>query len=280
MDDAPNPTAPAGGIASATVMAPLGNGRWSTDIDPGWSIGGRPNGGYLLAVLASAGLAATGRDLPLGVSAAFVLPPKFGPAVAVVDPVRAGRTVSVVRVRVEQDGIPCAEALVSTGDAAEFGSEPLWVGSVPVELPPVEDCVPALSQLPDGTPVPLLDAVEVRIDPACVGWYYGRPSGRPEIRAWVRERDHREPSPLAVVVTTDVLPPVVFEMGLFGWAPTVEMSVTVRSAPAPGWLRIRARSDLVADGWFDENVDVWDSTGRLVGQARQLARVGRGPREP
>jgi hypothetical protein len=83
-----------------------------------------------------------------------------------------------------------------------------------------------------------------------------------------------------VVVTTDVLPPVVFEMGLFGWAPTVEMSVSVRSAPAPGWLRIRARSDLVDDGWFDENVDVWDSTGRLVGQARQLARVGRGPRTP
>jgi hypothetical protein len=56
------------------------------------------------------------------------------------------------------------------------------------------------------------------------------------------------------------------------------MSVTLRSAPAPGWLRVRAHADLVADGWFDENVEVWDSTGRLVAQARQLARVGRGPR--
>jgi hypothetical protein len=34
----------------------------------------------------------------------------------------------------------------------------------------------------------------------------------------------------------------------------------------------------VSGGWFDEEAEVWDSTGRLVAQSRQLARVGRGPR--
>ncbi len=265
------------GIAAATLMTPLGGGRWSTEIDDAWSIGGRPNGGYLLAVLAAAGMAETGRDLPLGVTAAFTQPPEFGPAVLVVETIRAGRTVSAVRARVEQHGATCAEGLLSMGDAAEFGAEPLWPGEPPVELPPVEDCVPAVPRMPDGTPVPLLDALEVRLDPACVGWFTGRPAGVPEIRAWVREPDV-ETSALATVVATDVLPPVVFEMGLFGWSPTVEMSVGLRSAPAPGWLRLRTRAHLVADGWFDEDVDVWDSTGRLVARARQLARVGRGPR--
>jgi hypothetical protein len=278
VDDALSPAPPAGDIAAATAMTPLGDGRWATEIDPGWSIGGRANGGYLLAVLGAAAMAETGRDLPLGISAAFVRPPEFGPAVAVVESIRSGRTVSAVRVRVEQSGLGCAEGLVSVGDAADFGSAPLWTGSAPVALPPVEDCIPAVPRMPDGTPVPLLDALDVRLDPACVGWFTGHPSGRPEIRGWVRERGDRPPSPLAVVVATDVLPPVVFELGLFGWSPTVEMSVTVRSAPAAGWLRVRARSDLVSDGWFDESVDVWDSTGRLVAQARQLARVGRGPR--
>jgi hypothetical protein len=278
VDDALSPAPPAGGIAAATGMTPHGDGRWATEIDPGWSIGGRANGGYLLAVLGAAAMAETGRDLPLGISAAFVRPPEFGTATAVVERIRDGRTVSAVRVRVEQAGVVCAEGLVSVGDTADFGGEPVWAGSPPVVLPPVEDCVPAVPRMPDGTPVPLLDALDVRLDPACVGWFSGHPGGRPEIRAWVRERGDRAASPLAVVVATDVLPPVVFEMGLYGWSPTVEMSVTLRSAPAPGWLRVRAHSDLVADGWFDESVDVWDSTGRLVAQARQLARVGRGPR--
>lgn len=268
------------GIAAATAMAPVADGRWATTIDSGWSIGGRANGGYLLAVLASAAMAETKRDLPLAVSAVFTRPPQFGPAEAVVELVRAGRTVTAVRVRVEQDGTPCAEALVSVGDVSAYGAAPVWQGSAPVDLPPPEQCLAAVPRLPDGTPVPLLDQLEVRVDPACAGWFSGRPGGVPEIRAWVREHGNLPPSPLAVVAATDVLPPVVFELGLFGWAPTVEMTVSLRSRPAPGWLRIRTRADLVADGWFDENVDVWDSTGRLVAQARQLARVGRGPRRP
>ena len=270
---------PTHGIAAATHMTPLGDGRWASVIDEGWSIGGRPNGGYLMAAMAAAASAETGRDLPLGVTAVFTQPPSFGPAVMAVETIRAGRTVSAVRVRVEQSGASCAEALVSIGDASAFGGEPVWVGEAPVELPPVEDCTPAVPALPDGTPVPVLEALEVRLDPACVGWFTGRPSGLPELRAWVREPGLTT-SALATIVATDVLPPVVFEMGLFGWSPTVEMSVGLRSAPAPGWLRMRSRAHLVADGWFDEDVDVWDSTGRLVARARQLARVGRGPRHP
>ena len=264
------------GIAAATTMDPLGDGRWATTIDEGWSIANRPNGGYLLAVLASAAMAETGRDLPQNVSAVFTRPPRFGPAVAVVETVRAGRTVTASRVRVEQDGVPCAEALVSTSDVAAFGGSPSWSGSAPIAMPSVEDCLAAIPRLPDGTPVPLLEQLEVRVDPACVGWFLGKPGGVPEMRAWVRPWGEAAASPLAVVAATDVLPPVVFELGLYGWAPTVEMTVTVRSAPAPGWLQLRTRAHLVADGWFDEDVDVWDSTGRLVAQARQLARVGRG----
>jgi hypothetical protein len=31
----------------------------------------------------------------------------------------------------------------------------------------------------------------------------------------------------------------------------------------------------VAGGWLDEDYRIWDSTGRLVAQSRQLARVPR-----
>ena len=52
---------------------------------------------------------------------------------------------------------------------------------------------------------------------------------------------------------------------------TVELTVLVRAVPAPGWLVERQRARLLEDGWLDEECDIWDSRGRLVCQARQLA---------
>jgi hypothetical protein len=42
----------------------------------------------------------------------------------------------------------------------------------------------------------------------------------------------------------------------------------------PGWLEVHGSGRLVSDGWFDEEVEIWDSAGRLVAQSRQLARSG------
>jgi acyl-Coa thioesterase superfamily protein len=51
----------------------------------------------------------------------------------------------------------------------------------------------------------------------------------------------------------------------------VQLTARLRARPAPGWLRIEARSTAVAGGWFDADATVVDSAGRLVCQARQLA---------
>src|SRR5690606_15924769 len=56
----------------------------------------------------------------------------------------------------------------------------------------------------------------------------------------------------------------------------VELTWHMRAMPAPGWLTVIASGRLIADGWFDEDAEVWDSQGRLVAQSRQIARVGRG----
>ena len=74
-----------------------------------------------------------------------------------------------------------------------------------------------------------------------------------------------------LLVLADAMPPVTLDMGLPGWVPTVELTVLVRAVPAPGWLVVRQRARLMEDGWLDEECDIWDSRGRLVCQARQLA---------
>jgi hypothetical protein len=68
----------------------------------------------------------------------------------------------------------------------------------------------------------------------------------------------------------------VFHLEKYGWAPTVELSVLLRGVPAPGWMKVETKTETLAGGWFDEGATVWDSTGRLVAQSRQLALTSGG----
>jgi acyl-CoA thioesterase len=85
------------------------------------------------------------------------------------------------------------------------------------------------------------------------------------------QRASGPPDPLALLQAVDALPPTSFELGIPTWAPTVELTVYLRGLPAPAWLACVVRGQLWRDGWFDEDAEVWDASGRLVAQARQLA---------
>ena len=145
------------------------------------------------------------------------------------------------------------------------------------DVPPVEECFSVAEHrdlAPPGVQVPGLSLrVDTRLDLATAGWAFGQPSGEPVLRAWMRFADGREPDPLALLTFADALPPTSFAMGNLGWAPTVQLQVLVRALPAPGWCLVEARSSEIAGGWVDEDYRIWDSTGRLVAQSRQLARA-------
>jgi Thioesterase-like superfamily len=247
-----------------------GQDGWAAAIDPGWGVGDRPNGGYLLALAARAALQVVEHPHPLAVSAHFLSPPAPGPAELAVTRLRAGRSLSAARVTLAQGGSARLEALVTAG-RLEPATEPAWAAGGPPELPPVEACLPGRPELPNGVRVGLLDHVDLRLDPGTAGWSRGRPSGRLEMRGWVGFHDRRPPDPLALLLAVDALPPSSFEIGLDGWAPTVELTVLVRGLPVPGWLACAARGRLWQGGWFDEEAEVWDARGHLVAQSRQLA---------
>ncbi len=245
--------------------------RWTAEVDPGWTVAGRPNGGYVLAMVTRAAMEAAGQPHPLAVSGHFLSPADPGPAELEVRRLRAGRSLSTTRVTLAQAGRPRLEALVTAG-RLDPEAAPGWRRATgPAGLAPVEECVPARPELPGGVRVNLLDHLDLRIDPATAGWVAGRPGGRLEVRAWVRFSDGRAADPLALLQVVDALPPSSFDLGLPGWAPTVELTVYVRGLPAPGWLACVVRGQLWQDGWFDEEAEVWDSAGRLVAQSFQLA---------
>jgi hypothetical protein len=254
--------------------------RWAAEVDCGWTVAGRPNGGYLLALVARAGVEAAGQPHPLAVSGHFLSPADPGPAELAVHRLRTGRSLSTARVTLLQESQARLEALVTAG-RIDPEAAPGWQrAGGPAGLAPLEDCIPGRPEMPGGQRANLLDHLDLRLDPATAGWAAGRPGGRLELRGWVRFSDGRAADPLALLQVVDALPPSSFELGLAGWAPTVELTVYLRGVPAPGWLACVVRGQLWQGGWFDEEAEVWDSAGRLVAQSRQLAgaRPGRADR--
>jgi acyl-CoA thioesterase len=248
-----------------------GPDRWTAEVDPGWTVGDRPNGGYLLALATRAALEAVEQPHPLAVSAHFLSPPAPGPAELAVTRLRAGRSLSAARVTMAQQGTACLEALVTAG-RLDPDEAPGWQRTeAPADLAPVEACLPGRPELPNGMRANLLDHVDIRVDPATAGWVAGRPAGRLDMRGWVRFHDGRAADPLALLQVVDALPPASLELGIASWAPTVELTVHLRGIPAPGWLAGVVWGQLWQGGWFDEEAEVWDANGRLVAQSRQLA---------
>jgi acyl-coenzyme A thioesterase PaaI-like protein len=249
---------------------------YAADLRPGWVVGGGLNGGYLLALLGHAVRRSARHPDPFTVSAYYLSASQPGPATITTRPLREGKTVSTWAADLAQDGEGRITALATYGDLDLLPDDVETTARQP-DLPPLEECW-GLEQAPPefrAAAPPLLSRFDLRIDPATAGWAVGRPGGRALVQAWFRFHDEREPDPLVLLLAVDALPPTTFELGRMGWAPTLELTAHVRARPAPGWLRLRQETRNLAGGMFEEDCEVWDSSGRLVAQSRQLARQPR-----
>lgn len=253
-----------------------GDGEYDAELAPGWVVGGGVNGGYLLAVLGSALRAASpAKPDPVAVSAYYLSATTPGPATVGTRVVRDGGSTTVLAADLVQGGQARITALATYSDLSRLPGDVRTTAAEPV-LPPPDECVPASTAPEDFRRIaPLLGRFDLRIDPAHAGWTVGQPSGGGEIAAWLKLVDGREPDPLSLLMTVDALPPVTFDLGMPGWAPTLELTAHVRAVPAPGWLKVRHATRNLAGGMFEEDCEVWDSAGRLVAQSRQLARAPR-----
>jgi len=285
----------------ATAVRRRSEGRYDTQADPRFAMvvapgGSAPpavNGGVLMATVLRAVLDSAPNPYPVATSANFLRVPQLGPAEVEVTWLKTGRTASIARAALVQEGVQVVDMTVTTGTlpggpaaagngAAADGESLSWTGEAP-QFPDIADCVD-LGKWPgtDGANgvSGFAAHLEVLLDPAVTGWRGNEPSGRPEMRGYVRLRDHRDPDALLLALAVDALPPVVFGLGATGWAPTVELTWHMRAIPVAGPLLVAARSRHVSGGWFDEEAEVWDAAGQLVAQSRQLARVGRGRLRP
>jgi hypothetical protein len=225
-------------FAAATGVRRAEGGGIVAELDPGWDVGGSIlNGGYLLAVIGRAAVLDSPHPHPVAVSASYLRATGPGPATLAVTSGPAGRTLAHRSVVLSGADGPTLSAQVTT---ATLGDEPPVYSRPMPEMPPVEECLSARAGDDLG--------------------------GHPVPEVGLRR----------LLLFADVLPPTSWSIGLMGWAPTVQLQVLVRALPAPGWCLVEASASEVAGGWLDEDYRIWDSTGRLVAQSRQLARVPRG----
>lgn len=247
-------------------------------VHDGWDIGGNANGGYLLALAGRAMAEVAGRP-PLTVTGHYLAPAPAGPCTIEVRPVRVGRRMATMSASLRQGDRAIIEVLGTFADqTGEAGS--LLVDGAPPDLPPYDEC-----DLPPGAdegPLPAInDRLAVRLRPGDGGFRTGEPTGRAEIAGWFAFADGA-PADAAIdaiglLLVSDALAPAVFNTELpVGWVPTVELTVHVRGVPAPGPLRCRFTSRFIHGGLLEEDGEMWDSTGALVAQSRQLALTPRG----
>ncbi len=249
---------------------------YAAHLSEGWVVGGGINGGYLLAVLGHAiSRTVPAKPDPIAVSAHYLSASTPGPATVATRVLREGGSLATVAADLAQGGDVRLTALATFGRLADQPGD-VATTALPPEIPPVDECVPG-SMAPEEVrrSAPFVERFDVRFDPAMIGWALGQPSGRGEMQAWLRLADGREPDPLSLLMVVDALPPVSMDLGLPGWAPTLELTAHVRGVPAPGWLRVRHATRNVAGGMFEEDCEVWDSADRLVAQSRQLALLPR-----
>jgi acyl-CoA thioesterase len=266
----------------ATAVTPEGDGWYATRPDERFAIVsgdgtvGAVNGGVLLATVLRAVLDTSPHPDPVATSAHFLRVPRSEPARVQVTWLKQGKTVATARAALIQGGSCVLDTTITTGRLGDPGEGGLsWTGEPPM-LPPVEECTGFADFAGATRRNGYAGQIDLRLDPATSGWLRGRPQGVPEMRGYFQLREERRPDAYLLALAVDALPPVIFGIARAGWSPTVELTWHMRGLPAPGLLRVAARSRHVSGGWFDEESEVWDSAGRLVAQSRQIARVGRG----
>jgi hypothetical protein len=254
---------------SAVEPVALGGGDYDTPIHDRWDIGGNANGGYLLALVANAMRAASGRAHPVSVTMHYLSPGPAGHARTRTEVVKAGRRLATVVGTLSRDGKDIARAIGTFGDV-DAGAGPREVTLQPPDLPPFEDCPGRSDKGP--LPVGLSSRLDMRLHPDDTGFGRNEPPGVARVRGWFAFADGRPVDTLALLLAADAFPPVLFNLlGMQGWVPTVEFTAHVRGVPAPGPIACAFESRAVQGGFFEEDGAMWDSNGQLVAMSRQLA---------
>jgi acyl-CoA thioesterase len=252
-----------------------GGAVFAVDISPDWRAGRGPHGGYLAAIILRALVETVAEPAraPRSLTIHYARAPKPGPATIATTIERAGRSLSTLSARVEQDGSLVALAL------AAFSLP--WSSAAELAELPMPDVAPPE---PRGEPgVPLFEGAppftrQLVLQPRIGAIPFTGSSEPMEIGAWLGLAEPRAIDVLSLAFFSDSLfsPPFI-RMSTRATSPTIDLTIHFRAASstagrdADELCFARFRTGVVHDGFFEEDGAIWSADGTLLAQSRQLA---------
>lgn len=282
-------------LDEATALRPAADGTWVGEIQPGWDTPRGPLGGYVMAILMRGLELAVAADerTARSVTVHFLRSPSGGPVSVSAVVERKGRSLSTVSGRLSQDGKLIALALAAY--SVPWQGPLLDEAPMPDVEPPDESRRPkrettaerqetsdsptksaarqdrgGSDEFPRPDPPPFTERLSMQHrfgDPPWSG------SDRAETGGWLGLLEPRPLDALAIAVLADAWFPAPWpRLSELAPAPTIDLTIHFRTAlPQPDSLLLgRFRSQLVRDGFFNEDGELWMPDGTLIAQSRQL----------
>jgi acyl-CoA thioesterase len=253
-----------------TAVTRTGDDTFAASLSGDWWVFAGANGGYLAAVLLRALTERVGdpERMARSLTVHYLRRPEAGPVEVTTNVVREGRSLATLTATMTQGGREMALAV-----AAFSRPRPFWDFSDAAmpDAPPPEETRP--SRWPAEMWPPIVHRFEYRpLGGEAV--FAGGPDAA--VSAWVRLREPRSHDPVLLALVADALAPAVFPKATAPVsATTIDLTVHFRGVageePYDGWVLAAFRSRTSADGFVEEDGEIWTPDGRLLAQSRQLA---------
>jgi acyl-CoA thioesterase len=253
-----------------TAVEEIGGGSYRAHISEAWFTPRGANGGFLAAIVLRAIMDCEHDEerAPRSLTLHYLRPPVEGEVRVVVTEERRGRQLTTYSARLEQDGRVCVLALAAL--SRDFPSSLHYAEAMP-EVPPPNGLV--VRDDPSLPPITHQFATQGAV---------GHPpfSGADEALTggWIAFAGD-EPSPLdapALALLSDAWLPSVFVLTRdFIGVPTIDLTIhfRVRTEGRTGPALAIFRSRTSAEGFFEEDGELWSEDGTLLAQSRQLGPV-------
>ena len=259
-----------------TAIERLDEHRFGARLDPAWWVARGPNGGYLAAIITRAFTATVDDPVraPRSLTVHFSAPPEEGEVEVETVIERSGRSLTSCSARMHQGDRTIAIAMAAYSSPRPG---PEFCDLVAPRVEPPDSIEP---MRPDPLSPPIAHRWETRWAIGRRPWSAAPPAREALAGGWIRlEEPQVLDAPVIAAVTDAWIPPVFSRSDQPYVVPTIDLTVHFRRAlPHSGiaqddHLLAVFRTNAAAEGFLEEDGEVWAPDGTLLAQSRQLATL-------